>query len=333
MNFLKHVDVQMDVSNSLPSTSLNDKIFLSGYIGMTFAIATTVLRIALRISYFGWDDAFAGVALLSLILTVVAGKIYFGIGASSTIPQSSRVALYYILAVNFDITVWIARLSILFTIIRLGLYRKQLYVAAGGFVLAMLILVAQVFWVCEFRNRQDHWKEEPFPQCIGEESITITQVTSLVSLLFNSYQHPDYGFLCPADAFADIVLVASPLFLLRHLKSKDTKSLRLRLSASFIVGGLTTFVSIVRAVFALDGNQISLLVTNVEVCVSVTMANFTVLVAAVFRLWKTVCSHSINNRQEMAEPKLPSMVFSAPPSDPEYGLTLNPGSSTSWNEV
>ena len=70
------------------------------------------------------------------------------------------------------------RLSILFTIIRLGAYKRQLYTAAGCFVFAMLFLAAQVFWVCEPQNRYNHWKNEMLPQCIEGKSIAIAQVTS-----------------------------------------------------------------------------------------------------------------------------------------------------------
>ncbi|KIK65867.1 hypothetical protein GYMLUDRAFT_55790 [Collybiopsis luxurians FD-317 M1] len=280
---------------------------------MTFAGITTVLRLVLRVRYFGWDDAFAVIALISLIITAVTGKMYFALDPSSTMSQSSRVALYYIFAVTFDTTVWIARLSILFTIIRLGGYRKQLYTAAGYFILAMLVLVAQVFWVCEPQNRHNHWKDSPSPQCVLGENVAITQVTT--------------------DAIADFILVAVPLFLLRYLKSEDAKGQRLRLSVSFVVGGLTTFVSIVHAVYLLDGDKISLLVSNIELCVSVTIANFAVLVAAFHRLWKAIRSRSKgthDTRGGATETKLSTIVYGARPS-PEHESTLDHGGSVSWN--
>ena len=31
---------------------------VSGYVGMTFAAITTILRLTLRIRYFSWDDVF-----------------------------------------------------------------------------------------------------------------------------------------------------------------------------------------------------------------------------------------------------------------------------------
>ncbi|KAF5385598.1 hypothetical protein D9757_006761 [Collybiopsis confluens] len=291
MNALQLISTQQD---STPSPELQHKILLSAYVGMTLSGTTTVLRLALRMRYFGWDDALAGLALLSLIITAIVGKLYFDIDASSTRPQSSRVTLYYIFAVTFDTTVWISRLSILFTIIRLGGYKKQLYVAATYFLLALLVLIAQVFWVCEPQNRHNHWKEDIVPQCVLGESVAITQIAS------------------ESDALADIVLIAYPLYLLRYLKSEDAKPQKMRLAVSFVVGGLTSVVSVVHAVYLLNGSKTSLLVSNIEMVVSVTIANFAVLVAAWYRLWKLVRPKSKSGDNK--ETQLSSMAYGAPPS-------------------
>ncbi|KIK65868.1 hypothetical protein GYMLUDRAFT_70147 [Collybiopsis luxurians FD-317 M1] len=312
MTPLQHVDMQMDVSKTFLSPELEHKIFLSGYTGITLAGLTTILRLVLRMRYFGLDDVFATMMGISLLILAVAGQLYFQPDAPGTLSQSLRIALYYILAVNFNTTIWLARLSILFTIIRLGGYRRQLYTVSGCFVLAMLLLIAQVFWVCEPQNQYNHWKSEALPQCIEGKSIAIAQVTT--------------------DAFADLVLVAAPLFLLRQLQFKDSKGLKFRLIGSFIVGGLTTFVLIVHAMEILESDKISLFVGNVELAVSVMTANFAVLVAAILRLWRLFRSRykrTNNSQHSMLEPKMSTIVYGAPPSDLERGLSLDQGSRTS----
>jgi len=278
---------------SFPSPEIRQKILLSAYAGMSFAGSTTVLRLVLRIRNLRGDDALAALALISLIITAVVGKTYYAINDSSTIPQSSRVALYYIFAVTFDITIWTSRLSILATIIRLGSFRKQLYTAAGCFTIALLILIAQVFWVCEPQNNHNHWKADPVPQCVLGKSVAITQVTT--------------------DVFADITLVVFPLILLRYLKSEQAQAEKIRLGVSFIVGGLTTIVSIVHAVYLLGGTQISILVSNVEMSVSVTISNFAVLVAASHRLWNYT-----HPQREVT--KLSTIAYESPPLN---GSTLS----------
>lgn len=70
-----------------------------------------------------------------------------------------------------------------------------------------------------------------------------------------------------ADFFADVVLVATPLLLLKSMliKSKHSRALWTRLAASFSVAGLTTIVSIAHTVYLLEGSPVSLIVSNVQV--------------------------------------------------------------------
>lgn len=77
-----------------------------------------------------------------------------------------------------------------------------------------------------------------------------------------------------ADAFADLVLVVVPLLLLQYLQSAEAKAQKVRLAASFVVGGLTTVVSIVHAIYLLQNTRMSIVVTNVEVRRSLSLSEF-----------------------------------------------------------
>ncbi|KAF8063195.1 hypothetical protein FPV67DRAFT_232309 [Lyophyllum atratum] len=242
---------------------------VSGSVGLSVAAFLTVLRLAIRLwrrARLAWDDAFAIMAMLLLVLTGVVGKLYYSLSGSSSIPQHSRVTLFYLSAVTFDLVIWTSRLSILSTIMMFGFYTRYLKMMAGLFWVAMSILVAQVFWVCEPQNRHNHWKDAQHPQCALGDGVAIAQITT--------------------DAFADVVLVVSPLLILRHLRSEEAKSERVRLSASFAVGGLTTIVSIVHAYYLFNDDLQSIIVGSVEMSVSVIICNFTVLAAALHRLWR-----------------------------------------------
>ncbi|KAF9027336.1 hypothetical protein BDZ89DRAFT_1113478, partial [Hymenopellis radicata] len=179
------------------------KIFVSAAVGMTIAAITTLVRVALRFRRFWWDDGLALAALALLAVTAATGGLYYNLRDGSAIPQGSRVALYYIFAVTFDMTIWTSRLSLMANIIRLGSYQKRLYTATALFLVALLILVAQVFWVCEPQDRHTHWKSDPVPQCVLGRSVAITQITT--------------------DVFADIILIAAPLLLLRYMQSNEIK--------------------------------------------------------------------------------------------------------------
>lgn len=94
-----------------------------------------------------------------------------------------------------------------------------------------------------------------------------------------------------------------PLLLLRYLESSAAKAQKVRLTASFVVGGLTTVVSAVHAGYLIKGGHESIVVSNVEVSclfsslrgfadvlsiqlsVSVIISNFAVIAAAVHRIW------------------------------------------------
>ncbi|KAF8062504.1 hypothetical protein FPV67DRAFT_1508819 [Lyophyllum atratum] len=273
------------------SESLHHQVLVSGTIGLSITGALTIVRLTIRLltrARLLWDDAFALLALLILIITAASGKLYYSIDATSTIPQASRVALYCIFAVTFDLTIWTSRLSIISTTIYFGFYTRYLKAMAGLFGAAATILVAQVFWVCEPQNRRNHWKEAQNPQCILGSSVGITQVTT--------------------DAFADVVLVVSPLLILRRLKSEEARAHRMRLTVSFAVGGLTTVVSIVHAYYLLKGSQTSLIISNVELSVSVIICNFMVLAAAMHRLLARYRSAPPRHRSPVIAT---SMVFEA----------------------
>ncbi|KAG6915639.1 hypothetical protein DXG01_010640 [Tephrocybe rancida] len=155
-----------------------------------------------------------------------------------TISQQSRVALYYLTAMTFNLVIWTARLSILATIMRFRYYTAYLRAAAGLFCVAIMVLLAQLLW------------------CALGKGVAITQVTIR---------------RFAADAFADVVLVGAPLLILRNLKSGVAKAQRIRLSVSFAVGGLTTVVSTVHAYYILKNDPNSVVFGSVELFSATSM--------------------------------------------------------------
>ncbi|KAF8666182.1 hypothetical protein AX14_006531, partial [Amanita brunnescens Koide BX004] len=85
------------------------------------------------------------------------------------------VSRYYLMAITFYVTLWSARLSLLFSIIRIDpnpIRRKYLIFSAYFFVLICVLLVAQLFWVCEPQRR---WKSLKSPQCHIELQVAMCQ--------------------------------------------------------------------------------------------------------------------------------------------------------------
>ncbi|TFL03112.1 hypothetical protein BDV98DRAFT_416172 [Pterulicium gracile] len=279
---------------------IRPQVILSGIIGMPIAGAATLIRLLLRRHRLWWDDLLAGLSALSLLMTGVSGKLLYSINEDSTIPQSSRVGLYYIVAVTFDTTIWLSRLSLLLNIMRLGHFRRRLSMAAVLFSIALIILVAQIFWVCIPQDNHNQWKSDTVPQCTLGKQVAINQITT--------------------DFFADVVLVATPLLLLKSMliKSKHSRALWTRLAASFSVAGLTTIVSIAHTVYLLEGSPVSLIVSNVQMSVSVVICNFLVLSAALHKLW---AKYYPSTKESSQEPTLSFRAAERPPALPQDTMT------------
>ncbi|KAJ8090775.1 hypothetical protein PM082_024956 [Marasmius tenuissimus] len=141
------------------------------------ALVTTVYRLYIRRSRYWADDLLALISALSLLLMVTStfAEALFAPN-SSGIAQSRMVAAYYLAASFFYSVLWLARLSMLFSIIRVhpeygfgfGLRlstRTILYLISGVFTVTPVLLVCQLFWVCEPENATTRWKEMEIPKC------------------------------------------------------------------------------------------------------------------------------------------------------------------------
>jgi len=78
--------------------------------------------------------------------------------------------------------VWAARLSIIFTVVRIAPWASQkrvMLVVAILMFLQWILLVVQMFWVCE--RGDTAWKEAPFALCPLGLHVAITQAVSKYS--------------------------------------------------------------------------------------------------------------------------------------------------------
>jgi len=180
----------------------------------------------------------------------------------SQLSWLNRVVAYYLMAATFYAIIWSARLSILFSIIRLDpseSRRKRLLYIAFVYILVCLILIAQLFWVCE---PEPGWKDMKSPQCTLNKEVAICQLVS--------------------DIIADLILIVAPLKLLKGL---EDRGLRHRLMVIFSTCIVTTIVSLVHAVYILKlGGTKVVIAALVEDCVSLIVCNIPVVVTATIRL-------------------------------------------------
>jgi len=223
------------------------------------ALATTVLRLFFRRHRFWWDDACALISLLSFVLHITGLFIDTN---KVKVPNSVKIASFYLAASMFYGVVWFARLSMLFSIIRIDpdpRQRKRLLFVAAIFALTVVLLVGQVFWVCESNAA---WKRLSIPQCPLDTQVAVCQLV--------------------ADVVSDIVLMVAPLKLFRDILNKG---LRRRLILIFSASIVITVVSSVHVFYILTGQKINnLIAANVEACISLVVCNLPVFAVATIRI-------------------------------------------------
>ena|SRR5882762_6675454 len=92
------------------------------------------------------------------------------------LSKTNRIAAYYLMACTFYTIIWSARLSILFSIIRIDpdpATRHRLKWVAAVFVGAIVFFISQLMWVCE---PSPAWKNARNPQCRLNKEVAICQL-------------------------------------------------------------------------------------------------------------------------------------------------------------
>ncbi|KAJ7746744.1 hypothetical protein DFH07DRAFT_924236 [Mycena maculata] len=236
------------------------RIIITSVICSSIATLTTMYRLVIRRSRLWIDD---GCAIFSTcILLLQVASVFLHADMDPGMKRSTRIAAYYLIATSFYATIWSARLSILFSVIRIdpnGARRRFLLGVAFVFLGTCLILIAQLFWTCEPKPQ---WKDDATPQCPLGRQVVIFQLIS--------------------DVVSDTSLLVAPLQLLWHL---EDRSLRRRLCVIFSTCIVTTIASLVHAVLILTGGGPKVLVAAVvEDCVSLIVCNIPIVVTASLHL-------------------------------------------------
>ncbi|KAF9463858.1 hypothetical protein BDZ94DRAFT_1308357 [Collybia nuda] len=243
----------------------------------TIAMVVTAFRLFERIRSrkFGIDDVFALLSAVMLLIFVVS--MFVHLVDPNHLSRITKLGLYYTLSELFYGVLWCARLSILFSIVRISpsiKMRRTLYVLAGAFGVCWAILFAQDFWTCE---NEPGWKDMPSPQCFLGSRVAITQLIT--------------------DVFADSCLIAFPMRLLWNLRV--SKGQRLRLLLIFSTSIITSIVSLVHAYYVLRvGGLEELVVAIVENAVSLIVCNSAVIITTIMRLMGSGGEDDSPSRQE-----------------------------------
>ncbi len=172
--------------------------------------------------------------------------------SSGGVLLDGNIVLYDYLVSNISLSVGViscgdrsARLSILFSIIRLDpseRRRRRLLWIGVLFFLVLVILICQLFWVCE---PEPKWKDMRSPQCTLNKQVAICQLVCTSMIYIGAI---DVLMYWAADVIADLILIIAPLKLLSGL---EDVGLRHRLMLIFSTCIVTTIVSLVHAAYIL----------------------------------------------------------------------------------
>jgi hypothetical protein len=131
------------------------------------------------------------------------------------------------------------------------------------FVIQYLIVVVQVYWVCQITV--PGWKEVPGSICIFPKAVPVTQLTSessraLVPLFLLieltpsddcfGYDLSFYPFVCMTSLFSSVGGVSHPR--VQIIKGVHIPALRFRLFGIFSASVITTIASVAHAVAMVD---------------------------------------------------------------------------------
>ncbi|KAG2356669.1 hypothetical protein BDR07DRAFT_1491644 [Suillus spraguei] len=228
------------------------------------AVIVTSFRLCIRTrrKRLWLDDAWAALGMIFNLMLLIADCLY--LQDFERYPQTTRIALYYMIAQFFYAVVWASRLSILFTIVRLTvpgtIFRRVLTCTAITFGIVWALLFSQVWWVCE---SEPSWKTQPHPQCDLGRGVAIAQIIT--------------------DVLGDFVLILAPFCLLYKVRLSWAQ--KIRVLSVFSASAITTIVSLVHAYYIFSGGGLKeVMAAIVEASMSLIVANLSVVVAFIFHL-------------------------------------------------
>lgn len=227
----------------------SSRLSVVGSISHSIAILCTIFRLVYRswIHQFWWEDAWASFALIADVACLVC------------IWLDARISSW-ILAVAFTSVTWAARMSIIFSIIRItnhsdcGIHQRITYLIAVSFGCMWAAIIAQKINICQFHA------------CWMVNSVVLSQLIT--------------------DIIADFSLVAMPLLLWKNIRFPRRRKILIlsAFSASLLITAITIPHSIV--LFKIPRTT-PMILAHVKAALSLIICNLLVIVTFVYRVcWK-----------------------------------------------
>ncbi|KAG2349461.1 hypothetical protein BDR05DRAFT_1055142 [Suillus weaverae] len=226
------------------------------------AFIATMFRLVYRQSrhQLWWDDALTAAAMITGVISLVSVWLVLG---SQTFRETDevRTAARWSMIFCFTASLWLARISIVFSIIRLAprgdRMRKIAQWAAIIFAGLCVMMLAQKTYFCALTYDQDRI------DCVLGRSVAATQFAT--------------------DAVSDLALVMMPVRLLREIQLP--KNQRILILSVFSTGIVVSLASIIHVIFVVQTDVYMQSITaQVELALSLIVCNLLVIVTCIYKV-------------------------------------------------
>ncbi|KAG0696933.1 hypothetical protein DFH29DRAFT_767863, partial [Suillus ampliporus] len=218
------------------------------------AITTTIFRLAYRLSTsrFWWEDTWAAIALVFDIICLFG---VWGEGPAFDDDPPVYNAMFWLIPMAFSSVLWAARMSIIYSILRVADPRHALrwivYGIISCFAIMWTVLIIQKVFLCEYHG------------CSIGSDVAIADLIT--------------------DSISDLMLVIMPTYLLRDVGL--TSHQRILVTSVFCASLLNTIIAIPLSVFLFVApvSKAALTFAHVKSATSLVIANLLVIVSFVYR--------------------------------------------------
>ncbi|KAG2036067.1 hypothetical protein BDR03DRAFT_470481 [Suillus americanus] len=243
------------------STSL----IVVGSVSHSIAILCTIARLVYRVwtRHFWWEDVWAAVALIADVICLACLWL-------------DQMITPWILSITFTSVLWAARMSIIFSVIRITnhsgckIHKQITYLIAVSFACMWAVLIAQKTSACKLHS------------CIMSPSVVSSQLI--------------------ADGIADVSLVGTPLYLWTKVGLSRSRQI-LVLSTFGTSLSLITAITIFHSInISIGHTSTTLILAYVKAAFSLLICNILVIVILLYR----TCS---NETVDLDQPFTSNQVF------------------------
>lgn len=266
------------------------RLIVTGSVSHGIAILCTIARLVYRAwtRHFWWEDAWVVVALIADVLCL------------ASIWLDEKITSW-ILSTTFTSVVWAARMSIIFSVIRIAnhsgckIHKQITYLIAVSFACMWAALIAQKMSVCEVHS------------CLMPPSVALSQLIT--------------------DIIADVSLVAAPLYLWSNVGL--SRSRQILVQSAFGASLLITIITILHSVYLTMGHTATTLIfAYFKAALSLFICNLLVIVTFLYRM----CSkETVDLDQSFTSSQVfTSVILTQMPSstNPETSLSVQDGTTS-----